>query len=275
MKLRILQVVPYFPPAYAFGGPVKVAYQISRELAKRGHKVTVYTTDAKDFNSRLETCFNETVHGVRVYYFRNISLMLVRKLKLFVTPKLIPVAKETLKEFDLVHLHEYYTFQNAIIRGPAKKQGIPYVLQAHGSLPKVGSWRRLKQLYDVFFGYRILRGASKVIALSNVEAEQYRSMGIPEEKIAIIPNGIDLSEYANLPPKGSFRKKFNIPDDRKIILYLGRVHKIKGIDFLIRAYAHLRNEMKFKDAILVIAGPDDGYFEEAKALANSLGVYDS
>jgi glycogen synthase len=52
--MRILQVVPYFPPAYAFGGPVKATYQISRELIKRGHEVVVYTTDAKNFNSRLE-----------------------------------------------------------------------------------------------------------------------------------------------------------------------------------------------------------------------------
>jgi len=54
-NMEILQVVPYFPPAYTFGGPVKVVYEISRELAKRGHDVTVYTTDVKDFNSRLET----------------------------------------------------------------------------------------------------------------------------------------------------------------------------------------------------------------------------
>jgi len=51
--MRILQVVPYFLPAYAFGGPVKVAYQISKELTKRGHEVVVYTTDAKDPDSRL------------------------------------------------------------------------------------------------------------------------------------------------------------------------------------------------------------------------------
>jgi len=59
--MRILQVVSYFPPAYAFGGPVKTAYQISKELIKRGHEVVVYTTDAKDFDSRLEMDSNNTV----------------------------------------------------------------------------------------------------------------------------------------------------------------------------------------------------------------------
>jgi len=158
-----------------------------------------------------------------------------------------------------------------ILHHYAVKYGVPYILQAHGSIPRKGK-QVLKCLYDVLFGYRLLRDASKVIALSEVEAEQYRSMGVPEEKIAIIPNGIDLSEYAELPPKGAFKKKFNIPEDKKIILYLGRVHKIKGIDFLVRAYAYLINEMHFKDAVLVIAGPDDGYLKEVQELTNSLGV---
>ena len=97
---------------------------------------------------------------------------------------------------------------------------------------------------------------------------------MPEGKIEVIPNGIDLSEYGDLPPKGSFKKKFNIPEDKKIILYLGRIHKTKGIDFLVRAYAHLIKNMKCKDAVLVIAGPDDGYLTEAKRLVNSLRVAD-
>jgi glycosyltransferase involved in cell wall biosynthesis len=56
---------------------------------------------------------------------------------------------------------------------------------------------------------------------------------------------------------------------------LGRIHKTKGIDFLIKAYAHLINDRHCKDALLVIAGPDDGFLNEAKALANVLGVHDS
>jgi len=148
-------------------------------------------------------------------------------------------------------------------------------LQAHGSLPRIMAKKRLKLVYDVMFGYRLLRDASKVIALTSVEAEQYKRMGVPEEKIAIIPNGIDPSEYAELPPKGCFKKKFNIPEDKKIILYLGRIHKTKGIDFLIRAYDHLIKKMNFKDAVLVIAGPDDGYLSEIKSLVQDLGISNS
>jgi glycosyltransferase involved in cell wall biosynthesis len=270
--MRILQVTPYFPPAYAFGGPVKAAYQISRELIKRGHEVVVYTTDAKDFSSRLEIDSSNTIKGMKVHRFRNLSLTLVKKLKLFITPQLALFARKEVRKFDIIHLHEYRTFQNIVIHHYARKYNVPYVLQAHGSLPRIGTWQRLKWIYDIFFGYRLLRDASKVIALTRIEAEQYKRMAVPEEKIVIIPNGIDLSECAELPPKGAFKKKFNIPEDKKIILYLGRIHKIKGIDSLVKAYAYLINEMNFKDAVLVIAGPDDGYLGEVKSLVYGLGI---
>jgi len=270
--MRILQVIPYFIPAYAFGGPVRVAYEISKELVNRGHEVVVFTSDVRNLNLRLDTDFREVIDGITVYYFRNLTMLLVKKLKLLLTPQLILYAKEEIKKFDVIHLHEYRTFQNIIIRHYATKYGVPYVLQAHGSLPRIGSWRKLKLVYDVLFGYRLLKDAAKVVALNKMEVKQYRSMGTPEEKIVVIPNGIDLSEYAKLPPKGAFRKKFNIPEDRKIILYLGRIHKIKGVDFLIKAYARVINETNCKDAILIIAGPDDGYLKEVQELTNRLGI---
>jgi len=273
--MKILQVVPYFHPAYAFGGPVNAVYQISKKLARRGHEVVIYTSDAKDFGSRLNIEFSDKINGMRVYRFRNLSMIHVKKLKLFITPKMFLYAKREVNTFDIIHLHEYRTFQNIIIHHYARRYGVPYVLQAHGSLPRIGSWRRLKWFYDVLFGYRLLRDASKVIALNQMEAEHYKNMGVPEERIAIIPNGIDLSEYANLPPQGAFKRKFGISEDKKVILYLGRIHRIKGIDLLIKAYAYLIKKMGNKDAVLVIAGPDDGYLNEAKALADSLRVSDS
>jgi glycosyltransferase involved in cell wall biosynthesis len=270
--MRILHVISTFPPAYAFGGPPKVAFDVCKELAKRGHYVEVYTTNAYDQRKNFKPLKKELiVFNVKVTYFSNF----LRINNLYVAPEMIIKLWETIKHFDIVHAHfgrqPYDTFFSL------KKNALyaPYVLQAHGALPHIGRMGRAKLFYDKLFGWSTIKNASKVIALSNVEAEQYKRMGVPEEKIAIIPNGIDLSEYAELPPKGSFKKKFNIPEDRKIILYLGRIHKIKGVDFLIKAYAYLRNKMDFKDAVLVIAGPDDGYLSEIKHLAQASGVSNS
>jgi len=271
--MKILEVVSYFPPAYAFGGPVKVAYQVSRELVKRKHEVVVYTSDARDFGSRLRINSDNIIDGIRVHYFRNLALTLVKKFKLFVTPQLVSHAKEEVEKFDVIHLHEYRTFQNIVIAHYAKKYEVPYVLQAHGSLPRIMAKQRLKRIYDVLFGYRLLRDASRVIALSQVEAEQYRSVGVPEEKIEVIPNGIDLSEYADLPPKGYFKRKFGITAKEKIVLYLGRIHRIKGLDILAQAFAKIAKELG--NVRLVIVGPDDGYLGELKALINTLKIEDN
>jgi glycosyltransferase involved in cell wall biosynthesis len=267
--MKILQVIPVF--SALFGGPVTVVRSICKELSKR-HEVIVYTTaavdkrrDFKDFPVEDES------EGYRVVYFPRIL-----KISGFnISPAMEKTLRESISRYDAVHLHSWRHFQDIIVHRYAKKYNVPYILQTHGSLPRVMVKRTLKWIYDISFGSKLLKDASKVVALSYTEAEQYKAIGVSEEKIAIIPNGIDLSEYAELPPKGSFKKKFNIPDDKRIILYLGRIHKIKGIDFLVKAYAYLINEMKCRDAILVIAGPDDGYISEIKSLVQSLDISNS
>jgi glycosyltransferase involved in cell wall biosynthesis len=259
--MKILQVVPFFSPVH--GGSAIAPYYISRELAKRGHEVTIFTSDYK-----LSREWVQSLRQVKVYPFKT----RLSWAKFYVTPNIMKHSREKIKHLDLIHMHNYRSFQNIIVHHYAKKYGVPYVLQAHGSLPRIMVKQRLKWIYDVFFGYRLLRDASKVIALSQMEAQQYRSMDVPEEKIEVIPNGIDLSEFGDLPPKGSFKKKFSIGDDEKIVLYLGRIYKLKGIDFLIKAYAHLVKNMKFNDVLLVMVGPDDGYLSEAGSLVGSLGV---
>jgi glycosyltransferase involved in cell wall biosynthesis len=269
--MKILQVVNAYYPPYSAGGVAFGVHNISKALAKRGHEVTVYTTNilSKDklFRPKKNPNYN---NWVKVYYFSN--ELHKPSIHIYFSKKLVKAIKKTIANNDLVHLHEYRSYISLVTSYYAKRHGIPYILQAHGQLSRIGAWRRLKWLYDVLFGYRLLRDAARVIALNRREADQYRRMGVPEEKIAIIPNGIDLSEYAELPPKGSFKKKFSIPEDRKIILYIGRIHKIKGIDFLVRAYAYLKNEMRCKDAVLVIVGSDDGFLGEVKSLVQSLGI---
>lgn len=272
--MRILQVIPYFYPAIAFGGPVQMAYLISKKLVQKGHEVVVYTTDAKDMTSRLDKNF-ETLEGIKIRYFKNISMIPVNKSRLFLTPNLISEIKKEIQSFDIVHLHEYRTFQNLVISYYAKKYDIPYILQAHGSLPSIVEKQRLKRFFDLFFGYRLLHYASRVVALSQLEASHYQRLLVPPEKIVVVPNAINAEHYSNLESeKHVFKKKFGIKFTEKIILYLGRIHKSKGIDLLIQSYSSVVAGSSEKTR-LVIAGPDDGYLDEIKALVSSLDISDS
>jgi len=259
-------VIPVF--SAPFGGPVRVVRSISKELAK-GHEVTIYTTSALDHRRDFKGLPTEVeLDGYRVVYFPRIF----RFSGFNVSPTMARALRKTLREFDIIHLHSWRQFQDVIVHYYAKRYGVPYVLQTHGSLPRIMAKQRLKWIYDVSFGYSLLRDASKVIALSRTEAQQYRGMGVPEEKIEVIPNGIDLSEYGDLPPKGSFKKKFSIDNDEKIILYLGRIHRIKGIDILVKAFANVIE--KLDDVRLVVIGPDDGYLGELEALIKTLKIRD-
>ena len=242
---------------------------MSKGLVERGHDVIVYTTDAKDLHSRINND-NVEIDGIKVQYLRNISMFTVKKSRFFITPRILSRVKEELRTFDVIHLHEYRTFQNMTVAYYARKYGIPYVLQAHGSLPKTLGKQKLKWIYDNLYGFRLLQDASKVIALSKAEAEQYKNMDVRSENIVIIPNGIDLSEFRNLPHKGFFKRKFGIGHDEKIVLFLGRISRIKGVDILVRAFAQLTK--KLNNVKLVIAGPDYGQLNEIKTLSNTLNT---
>ncbi len=260
--MKILQVVPFFSPEY--GGSAVVPYYLAKELVKKGHEVDVFTSDY-----RLSQEWIKSLRKVRVCSFRT----WFRGQQFYVTPGLIKQLRKDIRRYDVIHMHNHRSFQNIVLHHYATKHNVPYVLQAHGSLPRIMAKQRLKIIYDVFFGYRLLRDASKVIALSRMEAEQYKSAGVLEEKIAIIPNGIDLSEYANLPPRGAFRKKFGIDENEKIVLYLGRIHRIKGLDILARAFSKVVKEL---DGVrLVAAGPDDGYLDELESLIRVLKIEDN
>ena len=269
--MRILQVTPTFMPSN-FGG-ISLFYNLSKNLTKRGHEVVVYTTDIKDRYSRLaEIQGGRNIDGIKVWYYRNISNTLATKYRLSVPRGMSLAIRRKINSFDIIHLHNFRTFQNILIHHYAKKYDIPYVLQAHGSLTTFFHKRWLKRIFDVIWGRRILKDVSKVFALTPIEAEQYKNMGVSEHKIEIVPNGLDLSEFDNLPERGEFRTKYGLDANQKIILFLGRIHRIKGLDLLIKVFSDLA---KFLDDVkLVIAGPDDGYLTSLKKLITDLGISD-
>lgn len=257
--MKILQVISSFPPSYSYGGALKVAYGISKELAKKNHNVTVYTTDVYDSNSRLQYKTNpEIMDRIKVYHFRNISNTLSRK-NLTCAPLMFFSLKNKIHDFDIIHLHEYRSFQAMFVYWCAKKNNIPYIVQAHGSVLPFAGKERLKKLFDFLWGKKILGGASKIIALTKTESDQYVNMDVPENKIVIIPNGIDDVTYYQPHTKTLFKRLYDIPSNFQIILYLGRLHKSKGIDLLIESFAETIKTIQ--NVKLVIIGPDDGFKE--------------
>lgn len=257
--MKVLQVIPFFTPN--LGGPVAYTEMVSKNLARHGHEVTIITSDYMEdmlFRSNMED------YGIEVISFpciMNIGLYLY-------TPDIKKWSEKNLQKYDIIHMQQYRAYQNDIIRKYALKFHVPYIIQAHGSVLSFFSKQWVKNFYDFIFGFKQLRDASQVIALTETEKDQYLQMRVPEKKITIIPNGIDLSSTTPLPVKGIFKHKYNIPDDERLVLFLGRIHKIKGIELLVEAFSLITKEIP--DIRLVIAGPDGG---DKKNVMKSLFEY--
>jgi glycosyltransferase involved in cell wall biosynthesis len=266
--MKILVVTGTFPPR-KYGGVTNVSYNISKKLSEMGHDVTVYTTDLGNYpNERLNIKKMQNECGINVHYFKNFSNYLAFKHRIFLPLRMFFKLRKEVNKFDIIHLHDFRSILGVMVYYYSKKHKIPFVLQAHGSIPYLSQKNSLKNIFDKLWGYKILKNADKLFALTNTESNQYKKMGVKVEKIEIIPNGINLSNYQKLPEKGEFKKKYHIKKDEKVILYLGRLYGSKGIEMLIITFSKLINE--YITIKLIIAGPDDGNLIFLKELVNNL-----
>ena len=269
--MRILIVSGTFPPR-KFGGVTASSFKLATSLKQQGHDVTVYTTDTgNDESHRLSVPFHNKMNGFDIYYFKNMSNWVAFKYRFHTPVGLIPMLNKINEEsFDIIAIQDFRSFMSIVIHRICRRYNIPYIIQARGSLPYDEGNYLFKKLYDIAIGRKILREASKVIALSKTEVKQYINFGIEKNKIEIIPNGINVADYQALPDKGAFLQKNNFSPNEKIILSLGRLNKIKGIDLLLKAFAKVVNEIS--NVTLVIAGPDDGDLPRLKNLVMELKI---
>lgn len=267
-RMRILHIIPYFYPAWAYGGTCRAAWELARALVRKQQQVVVYTTDALDAHARAKLPL-EVVDGVEIHRVRNLSNYLAWG-RAFLPLGFGRQLRASLSHADVAHLHEFRSYQNSVALPLMEKMDVPFVLTAQGGLPRIMGRHSLKVLYDQMVGQRILRNAARLHALNEMEREQFIDLGVEPERVAILPNGVDLEQYRSLPPVNGFRARFGIPEGVPIVLFLARVNKIKGVDFLVSSFDLLRRVSP--QAVLVIVGPDDGYLTEVKRQVQTLGI---
>lgn len=259
--MKILLINSVFFPAIEWGGPVTATYDLARKLAENGHDVTVYTGDARDYDTNINRLERKVVEkeDFKVYYFKNWS----RHFRYFFTPgMIIPLLKHA-KEFDIIHVNSYRQFQDMMSFIILSLIGKPFVLTSHGYVLPDGKGQLYKKTYDFFIGRKLLSSAKKIIAFTEKQREDYQKMGVNRNNIKIIPNTIDIEK---LPTKGNLKKFLNLPDTVKIVMYLGRIDEDKGIRVLIEAFT----KIKMENVHLVIAGKDFGFEEESKKLLKKI-----
>ena len=259
--MRIAFVIPYFYPALQYGGQPKSCYELARALARRGHAVTVLTTDSAG-RSRLELeagpVTARTVEGIDVSYYRNLSNYLAFRYRLFLPMALFRDIQRRLVGCDILHIHELRSTVTVSAYNAARALRLPYVLSPHGGLIHHGK-QVAKRVFDGLYGSAILQHACILAAVSPREKEEARAFSVDTSRIRLLPNTVFPEDYATLPQRGSFRDRWSIGTG-PLVLFLGRLHWIKGADLLIQAFTNLLEN--HSDIHLAIAGPDDG--EEPK-----------
>ena len=107
--------------------------------------------------------------------------------------------------------------------------------------------------------------------------EEYLNLdpNLDKNKIKIISPPFDTDEFKEELTKNNFRKKFKIENKKKIISFLGRIHYIKGVDFLIKGFAYFLRKNNYDNKyILCLIGSDDGYLQETLKLIKNLEIQD-
>jgi len=261
--MKILYVIPFFSPE--FGGSVLSTVKMAKDIRKRGIDVDFITSDYK-IDHNLVKEMNDCDITVNIFKTKiNIA-------SFYITPELKPWIKNNINNYDIIHLNNFRTYQNIIISKVAMKNQVPFILQARGSLARVMGKKLLKYMFDIVWGYSIVKRASRGYAFSNVEKKQYLDMGMKVNKIIIVPNYINIEEYEKIYErvKNMDYSELDKYKDKKIILFVGRLHKIKGLGLLVESIKEL---VKIRDDIhVVIVGPDFGYLSTLKKKIKKYGL---
>ena len=247
--MKILNICGY---TWEIGGPAKIIYDHAEVQIANGHQVSILTPVWP--NDKLyDIPKGVEVISVKKHWFS----------KFF--PEFSLEAYHWLKkngnDFDVIHVHGPFHFAGMLPwilnLKPVK------VITVHGLLDKWAIrnsyWK--KQIVSFLIQKRIFKNAD-IIQINNEDEKQdlLNYLGYQHPNVALIPNGMKMSSFEVLPPKGLFRKTLGIDESQHIVLFLSRINIKKGLDLLLRAFKLYLQ--KNKNAVLILAGSDDGYLAE-------------
>lgn len=257
-KMRIALVAPYFYPVT--GGREQTVLYLAEELVKKGHHVSVFTT-------------NRTPSGGKVKPGTEDWAFFVHRIKsAYVAFRVeIPLKIPHLKDFDVVHIistDDIFTFCFLLYAKVLRK---PILVTAFVPFAMLQHPKKILRPFLLFFEFLFIvsmRFADAVQVKNDVDLMITKRFA---EKQEMIPDGIP-DRYFVERPSINFREKYELTD-KKIILFVNRIHPLKGPQLLIRAMPIIIK--KYPHAIAVLIGPDpEGYGIELEKLADKLGIHE-
>ncbi len=257
MTVRVLQLTQRFPPA--IGGVETHVYHLAAGLQRAGVEVEVAATDL-----RRDVPFERLAPMEEGYPFPVRRHAAVR---FAVIPHGLGVAAPSMlldalgHQAEVVHAHGYGYFPTWAGGLARSLDGVALVVTPHSDR---GGVSLSKRAFDRLVPRLTLRRASRVIALTHHEALRLEALGVDADRIAVIPNGVDLGEFGEPPAR---------TDHAGVtVLFVGRLDPSqKGLEVLVRALAKLPASA---DVRLRLVGEDWGGVAKIQSLASQLGIAD-
>ena len=253
--MKILQVIPSIGPLR--GGPSFVIRTMSEGLAARGCDIDVVTTDDNGIET-LAVPFDRPVkeNGVTYRYFPRQTRFYI------VSLPLSKWLKQNVAAYDVLHIHALFSFGVAAAAWWADRYHVPYVVRPLGTLNRWGIENRrpwLKQASLRLIDGRVLSHAAAVHYTSQEEQNESARVASGMRPV-VIPNPVDFQFDRERLPVGWLRSRYPAIAGKRVILFLSRLHPIKGIDLLLASFARLRAQAA--DVALVLGGTGDARFVE-------------
>jgi len=266
--MKILHTLPNLDPSA--GGLASVAIRLASAQAGLGHDVAIACYHDASADDRIAADAARVPHFDRVHV-EHLAALTPWECRLGLRARRRVDA--IVRRFDIVHNHGVWDTLARIVTAAARKHDIPYVIAPHGMLdPWSMSQKWLKKRIALALGYRAMLDAAAFIHALNHDEQQLMAPLRLKSPVRIIPNGVYLEEFDSLPPPGEFRASHPGLGDRPYVLFLGRIHPKKGLDYLAEAFAKVLRDGC--DAALVVAGPDAGALGSFLAQSRRLGIAD-
>lgn len=266
--MKVLHVIANLAARY--GGPPKACFEMARAVARLGHEVSIYTTN-QDGPIELDVPIGSQVFkdGVEIRYFPiqhprfwGFSLPLAGALR------------EAIREYNIVHIHSLYLFHNAVAAHYCRKHDVPYLIRPHGTLdPYIFERHRFrKTAMEKLFEHKNIKHAA-AIHFTTEEEKLLAQPYVFETPSIVVPHGLELAEYQDLPAPGVFGARFSEVGQKKIVLFFSRINFKKGLDILVRAFSIVARSRD--DVHLVIVGPDDeGLGDKVRKWLKDEGIFE-
>jgi len=264
--MKILQGCVRYPPAP--GGAETVVKAYSEGLRGLGHDVEVVTTDLYTETPFVKKKMPSVVNGINVT--RHKAYTVSGEAHYVLAPGMVQSFLS--KNADIIHTHSYGYFQNHAGWIRERFQSTPWVITPHFH-PSWSMWggskrKTLREFYDTVIGKGTLEAADLITCVSKHERDMLVSeIGLMEDNIKIIYNGINWADWSSVPNKEVFRKQYPTVSE-KFVLFAGRLATNKGLSDLISAMQLIDK----KSVDLVITGADMGLGKQLEKEASDKGV---